>query len=243
MKMNDVLLRAARESRTRGFTLIELLVVIAIIAILASMLLPALAKAKEAAKRISCANSMRQLGIAARLYVDDNEDSYPVRSNGTPPRWPEALRSGYVDVKILVCPSDGPDPGTIKTSPSLGDRSPRSYMINGWNDYFKETMGASFDLGAITGKSIKDSAITKPSDTILFGEKETSSEHYFMDFLEGGGNDFTEVEQGRHGGNRKGAGGSSNFIFCDGSTRSLQHGQMLTPENLWAITDSFRYVQ
>ena len=243
MKMNVVHLRATRKSQARGFTLIELLVVIAIIAILASMLLPALAKAKEAAKRIACANDMRQLGIAAKLYVDDNEDCFPTRSNGTPPRWPEALRPGYVDVKLLVCPSDGPDPGTIKTSPTLGDRSPRSYMINGWNDYFKESMGGSFSLGAMLGKTFKESAITRPTDTILFGEKETSSEHYFMDFLEGGGNDFTEVEQGRHGGNRKGGGGSSNFVFCDGSTRYLQHGQMLTPENLWATTETFRYAQ
>ncbi len=227
--------------RRSGFTLIELLVVIAIIAILASLLLPALSRAKENGRRIYCLNSMRQLGYALVMYVHDHNGIFPPRTDVN--RWPAQLRPGYQDFRILRCPNDRPKPPYPAITPATQpDDAPRSYIINGWNDYFLYVLKISFD--AIGNKSINEGAIAKPSETIVFGEKITGSPHFYMDCFEGVGNELEEVDRGRHSGNGKSIRmtrvGGSNYTFADGSARFIKQGQIYYPLNLWMVTDFWR---
>ncbi len=235
-------------SPSGGFTLIELLVVIAIIALLAGLLLPVLSAAKGKAKSISCLNNMRQLDIALNIYASYTEGGFPHRSDVT--RWPAAMINDYVNTNLLVCPSDRVNPPPATEPPGTGDTnladlSPRSYFINGWNDYFSETLSQSAFASYMSGndtQGMRDSLILHPSDTIIFGEKKSEAMDYYMDYDEGTGNDLDRLELGRHSNTQPptpGRGGS-NYAMADGSARFMRYYTALYPISLWAVSDADR---
>jgi prepilin-type N-terminal cleavage/methylation domain-containing protein len=226
-----------------AFTLIELLVVIAIIAILASMLLPTLGQAKQAGQRMACLDNQKQLGFAHTMYASDNGGYFPPRSGTN--RWPQMLYPYYKNVALLLCPTDAattnsPQTMTDPNTNNLADSSPRTYMINGYNDYYFQTLDTpSFQsfMNGLWPQGLRDDKFQFPSDTIIFGEKKPSSPQYYMDLLElsgSEGNDWTELNQTTHT-------EGSDYLFADNSARLLRAYTDLGPViNMWAVTATGR---
>jgi len=137
----------------RAFTLIELLVVVAVIAVLAGLLLPVFAEARESARRAHCASNVRQILIACQLYVDDYDQTYPPQNgDGLPARavggdgqnYYDRLMPYVKDARLWLCPSTSSVPGRLM-----------SYHFNGL---------------IVTAHGLGEAGIREPSRTLLLGE-------------------------------------------------------------------------
>ena len=109
--------------------------------------------------------------------------------------------------------------------------APRSYIFNGFNDYFKSL--------PTNNAVVPESAIQEPSETIILGEKDSNSGHWWMDYWPG--DDYSELEQSRHNARGKSSqGGGSVYAFADGGARYLRFGSSLDPINLWFVDPELR---
>ena len=122
----------------KGFTLIELLVVIAIISILAAILFPVFARARENARRASCQSNLKQIGMGFIMYVQDYDERYPMAEWTVSPAvdgaWPVILQPYLKSTQIFHCPSNSADVGS-------------SYILN---NYFIEQSEATIDSPSTT---------------------------------------------------------------------------------------------
>jgi prepilin-type N-terminal cleavage/methylation domain-containing protein/prepilin-type processing-associated H-X9-DG protein len=220
--------------RRSGFTLIELLVVIAIIAILAAILFPVFARAREKARQNTCLSNVKQLTLGFLMYTGDYDGYYPLGLAGqgggwnTGPTWRGLIYPYVKNVGIYRCPSQSSAPNS---STALDDipgsnplqKFPACYVGNlGDNGICWWPGGAP--MGGNWARS--DAEIARPAQVILMTEGENSMPFVYWDQ---GANNVAN-------GNQLWAGhsGQSNYGFCDGHAKSLKPTATNNPMNLWS---------
>ena len=219
-----LLFRGTYARGTSSFTLIELLVVIAIIAILASLLLPALGTAREKARQSACSSILKQIGYAVRMYMDDNREWLPpIRDGGNPEKYFMALQESqtffgpylrktrsyeYIGLLSRTLPSSKLSCPSRKLPDSMDQIY--SYGVN--EHFFNTGLG-----GVASGKSVNFSVIRQPARTLLLGE--IASDLNFINYFDpilNASDASAHPMQFPHG-------RSSVVLHCDGHLESYRY--------------------
>ncbi len=206
----------------KGFTLIELLVVIAIIAILAAILFPVFARAREKARQTSCLSNAKQIMLGVLMYAQDYDEVYPYASawtwgDGSVHYWYEYLEPYLKNQQILQCPSY--------------PVSTRGYGWNYQNFGYRSSAGS---YGNSPGRTLGD--VKQAAETILIGDNPGPSQYGAASaFIYGptqvataGGDPINTCRRHNDGG---------NYAFCDGHAKWLGAETAAGEDRLWTLAE------
>jgi len=224
-----------------GFTLIELLVVVAIISLLAAILFPVFARARENARRASCMSNLKQMGLAVMQYAQDNDEHYPsnsMSSGVTPPDgrywtggsttwyWPQIIYPYSKSVQLFYCPSS---PDGSATNPAYHNYGANVSVLNTPSDGTLPLSLAAVVAPATT-YMLMDSGSFRLTSTWVLG---LSSTNYYLPGSGASGSVCTssnaisqsDCETGRHF-------GGVNMAFADGHVKWLKSSVVVTQAQL-----------
>ena len=203
-----------------AFTLIELLVVIAIIAILAAILFPVFARARENARRSSCQSNLKQIGLGVLQYTQDYDEFYPMGTwqyNGTSApevRWSQSIQPYVKSTQLFMCPSN-PNNDQV-TSAAVGPYPAIniSYAAN------------SHIMRPFNGLPTVNLAYIDQTSTRIMAGELTSNNYDIMNYTWSGNTSLVNNGFAGHL-------GTWNCLFADGHVKSYRPTQTITPVNMW----------
>jgi len=211
--------RYTQKSERRGFTLIELLVVIAIISILATILFPVFARARENARRASCMSNLKQIGLGTMMYIQDYDEEYPIyrvaRSaadrDDKPYGWADALQPYIKSAQLYQCPSeDNAYDTTLR--PSDTDSDYTDYAYNIWiGGYYINDSGSG-----TKGAPLRQSAIAETSLTVMFMDWKAGNASNYSDTTARNGLEWHNYMRHLDG---------ANLAFADGHAKWYKKGK------------------
>ncbi len=219
--------------RTKGFTLIELLVVIAIIAILAAILFPVFARAREKARQNSCLSNVKQLTLGVIMYANDYDEymPYSISSWFSAPSWRSAIYPYVKNLQIFQCPSR-PNAGIaagggVEYVPGSTAQFPRSYGINadtGYEGISPSGILSSFGGPWYNGGPQCMAAMAVPAETLILGE---TWNDYFPYIGQGAGEACNNIAASHSG--------VGNYGFVDGHAKAMKPTATIIGQNMWSI--------